>query len=78
MTAAHAQHYEAHRKDYGLDIRLNLMLGRRLKGFDYVHAQRHRARDRRPQVIPYRKPSARGWPGTPMRPRSILARALPS
>lgn len=44
MTAAHQQHYRRHRTDYGLDVRLNLMLGRRLQGYDYVHAQRHRAR----------------------------------
>ncbi|MBN4050294.1 amidase [Desulfobulbus sp. AH-315-M07] len=44
MSAAHHQYYAEHRNDYGLDIRLNLMLGRRLQAFDYVHAQRHRAR----------------------------------
>lgn len=44
MTAAHMQHYRDHKNDYGLDTRLNLCLGRRLQGFDYVHAQRHRAR----------------------------------
>ncbi len=44
MTTAHQQHYREHRRDYGLDTRLNLMLGRRLQGYDYVHAQRHRTR----------------------------------
>ena len=44
MTTAHQQHYSEHRRDYGLDTRLNLMLGRRLRGYDYVHAQRLRAR----------------------------------
>ncbi len=44
MTTAHQQHYSEHRRDYGLDTRLNLMLGRRLQGYDYVHAQRHRGR----------------------------------
>jgi Asp-tRNA(Asn)/Glu-tRNA(Gln) amidotransferase A subunit family amidase len=44
MTAAHIGHYRDHKNDYGLDTRLNLALGRRLQGFDYVHAQRHRAR----------------------------------
>lgn len=44
MAAAHLEHYRRHRSDYGLDTRLNLALGRRLTGYDYVHAQRHRAR----------------------------------
>ncbi|MBI4956101.1 MAG: amidase [Myxococcales bacterium] len=44
MAAAHAGHYARHRTDYGLDTRLNLALGRRFQAYDYVHAQRHRAR----------------------------------
>jgi Asp-tRNA(Asn)/Glu-tRNA(Gln) amidotransferase A subunit family amidase len=44
MTAAHLQHYRDHRTDYGLEVRLSLALGRRLQAYDYVHAQRHRAR----------------------------------
>jgi Asp-tRNA(Asn)/Glu-tRNA(Gln) amidotransferase A subunit family amidase len=44
MTASHLNYYDAHRKEYGHDTRLNMCLGRRLQGYDYVHAQRHRAR----------------------------------
>jgi Asp-tRNA(Asn)/Glu-tRNA(Gln) amidotransferase A subunit family amidase len=44
MCTAHLQHLTTHRHDYGWDTRLNLALARRLQGFDYVHAQRHRAR----------------------------------
>lgn len=44
MATAHAQHYREHRRDYGLDTRLNLALARKLAAFDYLHAQRHRAR----------------------------------
>lgn len=44
MAAAHVKHYAEHRTDYGLDTRLNLALARSLTAYDYVHAQRHRAR----------------------------------
>ena len=44
MVTAHLAHHRAHRSEYGLDTRLNLALGRRMSAFDYVHAQRHRAR----------------------------------
>ena len=45
MAAAQARYYDAHRKDYGLDTRLNLVLARRgLRAADYVEAQRHRVR----------------------------------
>jgi Asp-tRNA(Asn)/Glu-tRNA(Gln) amidotransferase A subunit family amidase len=44
MTAAHLAHYREHRDAYAADTRVNLALGRRLQGYDYVHAQRHRAR----------------------------------
>lgn len=44
MATAHLPHYEAHRTEYGLDTRLNLALARKLTAYDYVHAQRHRAR----------------------------------
>lgn len=44
MAAAHLEYYRAHRKEYGADTRLNLALARRLTAYDYVHAQRHRAR----------------------------------
>lgn len=44
MAAAHLHLYDAHRFDYGLDVRLNLALGRRLTNRDYVHAQRVRTR----------------------------------
>ena len=42
MAAAHVSYYEHHKKDYGLDTRLSLILGRALQGYDYVHAQRLR------------------------------------
>lgn len=44
MAAAHIDYYARHRKDYGLDTRLNLALARRLTSYDYIHAQRHRVR----------------------------------
>jgi len=44
MTAAHIGHYAKHRRDYGMDTRMSLALGRRLGGYDYVHAQRLRTR----------------------------------
>jgi Asp-tRNA(Asn)/Glu-tRNA(Gln) amidotransferase A subunit family amidase len=44
MTTAHLGHYLSHRRDYGLDTRISLALGRRLQAYDYVQAQRHRAR----------------------------------
>ncbi|MBN1771031.1 MAG: amidase [Deltaproteobacteria bacterium] len=44
MAAAHLEHYRKHRKDYAADTRLNLALARRLTAYDYIHAQRHRAR----------------------------------
>ncbi len=44
MAAAHLHHYAHKRSDYGLDTRLNLVLARSLGAYDYVHAQRHRAR----------------------------------
>jgi Asp-tRNA(Asn)/Glu-tRNA(Gln) amidotransferase A subunit family amidase len=44
MAGAHMTAYDAHRKEYGADTRLNLALGRKLTAADYVHAQRHRVR----------------------------------
>jgi Asp-tRNA(Asn)/Glu-tRNA(Gln) amidotransferase A subunit family amidase len=44
MAAAHLPHYERHRRDYSLETRLNLALARRLTAYDYIHAQRLRAR----------------------------------
>ncbi len=44
MAAAHMHHYAAHHADYGLDVRLNLALARKLTNTDYVHAQRLRTR----------------------------------
>lgn len=44
MAAAHDQFWKSHRKDYGLDTRLNLALTRRMRNADYVHAQRLRRR----------------------------------
>jgi len=42
MTAAMAAHDREHRRDYGLDVRTNLALGRSLSVSDYVQAQRVR------------------------------------
>ncbi|MBI5480642.1 MAG: amidase [Deltaproteobacteria bacterium] len=44
MATAHLHHYAEHRKDYSLEVRLNLALARKLTATDYVHAQRLRAR----------------------------------
>jgi Asp-tRNA(Asn)/Glu-tRNA(Gln) amidotransferase A subunit family amidase len=44
MATAHLHYYAEHRKDYSLEVRLNLALARRLTATDYVHAQRLRAR----------------------------------
>jgi Asp-tRNA(Asn)/Glu-tRNA(Gln) amidotransferase A subunit family amidase len=44
MATAHLHHYAGHRKDYSLEVRLNLALARKLTATDYVHAQRLRAR----------------------------------
>jgi Asp-tRNA(Asn)/Glu-tRNA(Gln) amidotransferase A subunit family amidase len=43
MVTAHLPYLVQHRKDYGLDVRLNMALARGLGAFDYVHAQRVRA-----------------------------------
>jgi len=44
MATAHLRHYAEHRRAYGHDTRLNLVLARRLAATDYDHAQRLRAR----------------------------------
>lgn len=44
MNAALAEHYAAHRADYGLDLRLNLAVLRTFSAFDYLQAQRVRTR----------------------------------
>ncbi len=44
MAGAHLSLYRAHRKEYGLDTRMNLALARILKAYDYIHAARHRTR----------------------------------
>jgi len=41
MTASQLVH-ASHGREYGLDTRMNLALGRALTAADYVHAQRHR------------------------------------
>ncbi len=46
MAAAFADHYGSRRKEFGLDTRLNLALGRRLTAIDFVNAQRLRNRIR--------------------------------
>jgi Asp-tRNA(Asn)/Glu-tRNA(Gln) amidotransferase A subunit family amidase len=42
MAAAVDRHHRAHRRDYGLDVRLNLALARSFTARDYVQAQRIR------------------------------------
>jgi Asp-tRNA(Asn)/Glu-tRNA(Gln) amidotransferase A subunit family amidase len=44
MASSHSTYYDEHRTDYGLDVRLSLAVARRLSAFDYINAQRHRAR----------------------------------
>ncbi len=44
MTTAMNPYYKEHRKDFGLDTRVNLALGRRFSNVDYIHAQRMRTR----------------------------------
>jgi len=44
MAAAHVGHYAVHRREYGLDTRMNLALARCLSAYDYAHAQRLRTR----------------------------------
>lgn len=44
MATAHLHHHAASRADYAFETRFNLALARRLRGSDYVHAQRLRAR----------------------------------
>lgn len=43
MVAAHITHYRSHRKEYGVDTRMSMALGRALTSYDYVHAQRLRS-----------------------------------
>ena len=44
MAAGMAPYYRAHRTAFGLDVRVNLALGRSFRGWEYMHAQRMRAR----------------------------------
>lgn len=44
MAQAMSETYEAHHKEHALDVRINLTLGRKLAGADYVLAQRVRTR----------------------------------
>ncbi len=44
MAAAMNPYYRTHRKDFGLDTRVNLAIGRRLSNMDYILAQRMRTR----------------------------------
>lgn len=44
MTTAMSPHDADHRKDFGLDVRINLAIGRSLTNVDYIHAQRMRTR----------------------------------
>lgn len=42
MVASQLQRDRVHRKDYGLDVRMNFALARDFTAADYVHARRHR------------------------------------
>lgn len=42
MAAAMDPYYDKHRKDFGLDVRINLAMARSLTGRDYIKAQRTR------------------------------------
>ena len=44
MATAMDPHYKEHRKDFGLDVRTNLSLGRDFTSRDYIKAQRMRTR----------------------------------
>jgi Asp-tRNA(Asn)/Glu-tRNA(Gln) amidotransferase A subunit family amidase len=44
MNAALESHYQAHHKEYGLDVRLNLALSRAFTARDYIRAQQARTR----------------------------------
>jgi Asp-tRNA(Asn)/Glu-tRNA(Gln) amidotransferase A subunit family amidase len=44
MTAAFIRIYEEHQSDYSWETRIGIALARQMQGYDYVHAQRHRAR----------------------------------
>ena len=44
MTTAMHPYYKEHRRDFGLDTRVNLALGKRFSNIDYIHAQRMRTR----------------------------------
>lgn len=42
MSAAMSRHYQKHRKEFGIDVRINLALTRRFTSSDYVKAQQVR------------------------------------
>ena len=44
MAAGMAPYYDQHRRDFGLDVRVNLALGRSFAAREYLHAQRMRTR----------------------------------
>ncbi len=44
MATSQLPHLWQHRRDYGLDVRLNLALAEKFKASDYIHAQRQRVR----------------------------------
>lgn len=44
MTTAMSPYDKKHRKDFGLDVRTNLAMGRSFTNIDYIHAQRMRTR----------------------------------
>ncbi|RLD33621.1 MAG: amidase, partial [Bacteroidetes bacterium] len=44
MTTAMNPYDKKHRKDFGLDVRTNLAMGRSFTNIDYIHAQRMRTR----------------------------------
>jgi Asp-tRNA(Asn)/Glu-tRNA(Gln) amidotransferase A subunit family amidase len=44
MTTAMNPYYKKHRKDFGLDVRTNLAMGRSFTNVEYIHAQRMRTK----------------------------------
>ncbi len=44
MATGMEPYYDAHRRDFGLDVRINLALGRSFAAWEYLHAQRMRTR----------------------------------
>lgn len=76
MAASQLPYYELHRTDYGLDTRVNLALARALTAYDYVQAQRHRARIRGHYVRLFEQVDAIVTPATGCTAPMLLSDAL--